>query len=264
MAPAACTGRLNAVAPPPVNLQVDTPDEPRDQTPGLLGLACLFAVVGGYLDAYAYLAHGHVFANAQTGNVVFLALDASGGRWQDAARHLPPIFTFACGVAAAKRLGVRTQKRTFHATLLCQACEGAILGGLAVAASRLSDAWVVSIIAFVAALQNTSFSAVGAWSFNSAMTTGNLRNAVSGLVLWGMGRDPAENRRKAAALGSICLAFFVGAVSGGACTRRDGRHALWPCVALVAAGFVMTRRERDRRASRTNDGRRSRAKTDAG
>ena len=228
---------------------MDADDEHSDENRGLLRIACVFAVVGGYLDAYSYLAHGHVFANAQTGNVVFLGVDASGGQWQDAARHLPPIAAFACGVAVARRFGVRTRKQTFHATLLCQACEAVTLAGLAASASRLPDAWVVSIISFVAALQNTSFSAVGSWSFNTAMTTGNLRTAVSGLVLWRMGRDPAENRRKAAALGSICLAFFLGAVTGGVGTRWDSRHALWPCVGVVAIGLLLTWRERERHAS---------------
>ena len=55
---------------------MDAADEHSDENRGLLRIACLFAVVGGYLDAYSYLAHGHVFANAQTGNVVFLAVEA--------------------------------------------------------------------------------------------------------------------------------------------------------------------------------------------
>ena len=56
----------------------------------LVLIACLLATVGGYLDAYAYLAHGRVFANAQTGNVVFLGVYASAGLWAQAARHVPP------------------------------------------------------------------------------------------------------------------------------------------------------------------------------
>src|SRR5580658_11208123 len=56
---------------------------------GLLLVACLFATVGGYLDAYSYLAHGHVFANAQTGNVIFFSVYATKGEWAKAARHLP-------------------------------------------------------------------------------------------------------------------------------------------------------------------------------
>ena len=35
-------------------------------------LGILLAIVGGYLDAYTYLSRGHIFANAQTGNIVLL------------------------------------------------------------------------------------------------------------------------------------------------------------------------------------------------
>ena len=221
-------------------------DELRKNRP-LLVIACLFTVVGGYLDAYAYLAHGHVFANAQTGNVILSAVAAAAGQWTQAVRHLPPIMAFALGVAVAQWLGVRTKKRDFHATLFCQALEIVILAALAVFAERLPDAGVVPTLSFVAALQNTSFSHVGPWSFTSPMTTGNLREAVSGLTLWLLGRDAARSRGQAIVLGWVCLSFAAGAVGGSACTRRDAGHALLPCLVLVAAGFVLTWRERHRR-----------------
>ena len=243
---------------PPAPTQVSSPepqeadlaeDELRQDRP-LLVIACLFTVVGGYLDAYAYLAHGNVFANAQTGNVVLLAVQASAGQWARAARHLPPIVAFAAGVATAQCIGVRPQKREFHGTLFCQACEFGILAGLAAVADRLPNACVVPLISFVAALQNTSFGQVGPWSFTSPMTTGNLRKATSGLTLWLLGRDAARNRSQAIALGWVCLSFLAGAVGGAACTRWDAQHALLPCVALVAAGWWLTRRERDRERAR--------------
>ncbi len=182
---------------------------------GLLTVACLFAVVGGYLDAYAYLAHGHVFANAQTGNVVLLAVHASAGDWPRAVRHLPPILAFVLGVTVAKLLGVQTQKQSFRATLCCEAFELAILSVLAVFGGNLPDASVVPLISFVAAIQNTSLSAVGPWSFNSVMTTGNLRDATSGLVLWLTGRQTERGRGQAIVLGLICLSFLAGALAGG-------------------------------------------------
>mgnify|MGYP000122724758 CR=1 FL=1 len=37
-------------------------------------LAALLAIVGGFLDAYSYLLRGHVFANAQTGNIVLFGV----------------------------------------------------------------------------------------------------------------------------------------------------------------------------------------------
>ena len=37
-------------------------------------VAAILASAGGFLDAYSYLVRGHVFANAQTGNIVLLGM----------------------------------------------------------------------------------------------------------------------------------------------------------------------------------------------
>ena len=223
--------------------RVSSPHEERSPIVGRLIIACLFAVAGGYLDAYSYLAHGHVFANAQTGNFVLFSVDASQGHWSQAARHLPPILAFALGVAVASWLNVRLETKVWRAPLLCQAFELAILAALAAVGARLPDASVVPLISFVAALQNTSFNRVGEWSFNTAMTTGNLRDATSGWVLWSAGRETTANRRKVIVLSLICFSFVVGALCGGSYTRRNIAHALLPCVAVVATGFLLTCRE---------------------
>jgi uncharacterized membrane protein YoaK (UPF0700 family) len=219
-------------------------ERPQDVS-GLFVIACLFAMAGGYMDAYSYLAHGHVFANAQTGNVIFFSVFTSGGQWARAARHLPPIAAFALGVAAASLLGVRRHKRVFRATLICQAFELVTLAVLAIVGARLPDACVVPMISFVAAIQFTSFRSIGSWSFNSAMITSNLREAISGLVLWRVGREATENRDKAIALSLISLFFLLGALCGGIYTRMEEKHALAPCVVIVTAGFLLTWRKRE-------------------
>jgi uncharacterized membrane protein YoaK (UPF0700 family) len=61
---------------------------------GTIRLAALLAIAGGFLDAFTYIAHGGVFANAQTGNVVLLGVFAARGDWLGAVRHvLPPAQT---------------------------------------------------------------------------------------------------------------------------------------------------------------------------
>ncbi len=90
---------------------------------GMLAIASVFAIVGGFLDAYSYLARGHVFANAQTGNVVLFGVRAAAGNWTAAWETLPSILAYMCGVAVARLLRVRRQKHTFRATLICQALE---------------------------------------------------------------------------------------------------------------------------------------------
>ena len=63
------------------------------------------------------------------------------------------------------------------------------------------------LIAFSAALQNTSFSNIGPWQFNSAMTTSNLRNAVSGWVHVALGGTDPKLRGEAivGSVISLCL-----------------------------------------------------------
>ena len=43
------------------------------------GVGVMLAIVGGYLDAYTYISRDHVFANAQTGNMVLLAINIKEG-----------------------------------------------------------------------------------------------------------------------------------------------------------------------------------------
>lgn len=229
-----------------------TPPSPEPDPPplrsmrGLLIIACVFTTVGGFLDAYSYLAHGHIFANAQTGNVVLFGVYASSGDWVQALRAVPPILAFMAGVALARILRVRSTKTSFHATLICQSLELLVLLFLASFADRLPNISVVPLLSFVAALQNVSFSTVGPWSFNSAMTTGNIRDAVSGLVQAALGEADPKLRGEAVVSGLVFLCFATGALFGGLYTRYDEKHSLIPCALLVFLGMLLTLRERRR------------------
>ena len=128
---------------------------------GMFAIANLFAIVGGYLDAYSYLARGHVFANAQTGNVVLFGVRTAAGDWTSAYKTLPAILAFMCGVAVARLLRVRPQKQTFGPTLICQALELLVLLVFLFFGRFVSDFYAVLLIAFSAALQNTSYSSIG-------------------------------------------------------------------------------------------------------
>ena len=214
---------------------------------GMFVIASVFAIVGGFLDAYSYLARGRVFANAQTGNVVLFGVHAAAGNWTSAWKTLPSILAYTCGVVVARLQRVRPQKHTFRGTLVCQALELLVLLVLLFFGSSVPDFFAVSLIAFSAALQNTSFSNVGPWQFNSAMTTSNLRNAVSGWVQLALGEADPKLRGEAIVGSVILLCFAAGALVGGVCTLRLPNYQLFPCVVLVTAGTLLTVRERQRR-----------------
>ena len=46
-----------------------------------LWFALLLTLANGFLDAHTYIARGGVFANVQTANVIFGAIDTSEGKW---------------------------------------------------------------------------------------------------------------------------------------------------------------------------------------
>ncbi len=208
----------------------------------LYAAAFLYTAVGGYLDAYCYLTHGHVFANAQTGNIVLLGLALAEGSPAEALHHLPPILTFIAGVLVVLLLVRDSRFTQSRLRTLSASVELAVLVLLFLPGPRVPDAYVVPSIAFVAAVQVTGFGAVRGWKFNSAMTTGNLRATLHALVLWRTGNDPEENRKTFLATGAICLCFATGALLGGVVSRAFPREALLPCILGVAAAAYLAGR----------------------
>jgi hypothetical protein len=59
----------------PTNIASDrSPSSPALRSEESLGVAILLSVAGGFLDAFTWIAHDGVLANAQTANVVLLGV----------------------------------------------------------------------------------------------------------------------------------------------------------------------------------------------
>ena len=203
--------------------------------PEHLATGATLAVVGGFLDAYTYVAHGGVFANAQTGNVVFVAIDAAQGRWADAARYLPIIGAFVLGLLAAESLAARRHRRWLSdPTRAVLAAEIAVLVVVACLPVGTPSLWTTTAVSFVAALQVTTFRLVGETSYSTTMTTGNLRTLVTAAYEWLSGYDRAQ-RVVAGRLTVIVLAFAGGAGVGALVSGPD---ALGTRATLVAAAVL--------------------------
>ena len=195
--------------------------------------ASVLTAAAGSMDAWVYMDHGHVFANAQTGNVVMFGIHAAGGDFTAAARHVPPIMAFILGLVSSSLAGKWLKKAGLNSRNVRLSVECILLVAVALIASRLSNAAVTACVGFIAALQITSLSHIGDVTFNTGMTTGNLRGAFSAAIA--ILYDPAakKDRTRAIALGSMCLAFAAGAVLGGFCTLRFGDQT-----SFIMAGMV--------------------------
>src|SRR5580658_2571934 len=81
------------------------------QQVGTLGISASLASAGGFLDGFTYVGHGHVFANAMTGNVVLLGINCLSGSWRTAFKHLPAILAFLVGVSVSQVMLLRSRCR---------------------------------------------------------------------------------------------------------------------------------------------------------
>ena len=202
--------------------------------------SCLLTVAGGMLDTWVYMEHGHVFASAQTGNVVLFAIKLAAGDTAGALRHVPSIAAFVVGLLLSRVLATVLKRSGVNSRTIRLLAECVLLVALAVVAGRLSDHVITACVGFIAALQITSVSHIGDWSFNTGMTTGNLRSAVSAFVKALFDPRSKPDWLHVLALGCVCVAFPIGAISGGFLAPSWHSMTLLVIAALVLAATLVS------------------------
>jgi uncharacterized membrane protein YoaK (UPF0700 family) len=204
-----------------------------------LRFAALLCAAGGFLDSFAWVAHGQVFVNAQTGNIILFGVFAAQDDWSQALRHIPPMLAFFPGVFAAQWL----RKRSFpdnppRAAAVCLAIEIAILTVVGFLYFAFPHIVVIIAIAFAAAMQNSGFRRIGKWSYQSIVTTGNLRSLGETLFAVVFSPHEPEASDQARALAIVCASFVCGAIAGGAFTVAFGKLAIVFPVSLLSLALL--------------------------
>jgi len=212
------------------------------QRVGTLGIGALLAAAGGFLDGFTYVGHGHVFANAMTGNVVLLGISCFSGSWRTALHLLPPILAFVVGVSVSEAMQLRSKRRDvsapYPAVLLL---EIGVLMGLSLLPATTADVLFTISIAFAASVQVQTFREVNGQSYNSTFTTGNLRTLSQAAFDWFMESHDARAGRVVRDFSTICAAFLLGATAGGYCAQAFGNRALWCDVILLVLVAIRVR-----------------------
>ena len=201
-------------------------------------LGALLTVGGGFLDAYTYFTRGGVFSNAQTGNLVLLAIRLAEGDLTALPHYLPPILAFALGVVAAEL--VRNRFRASHALHWRQAVvalEALILLATAFLPQGPWDAAVNAAVSFVCAMQVEAFRKIRGNALATTMCTGNLRSGTELLYHGLRDRDSAALRRSLQYYG-IILCFLAGGALGVWATDLLAERAILLCCALLLVIFL--------------------------
>ena len=206
--------------------------------------AMLLAAVGGFLDAFTFIRFA-VFANAQTGNVVLLSVNAAAGHWHAALLRLAPIGAFVVGVLFIETLARPGARRLLRRPL--PIALGVEIAGLLIVSTLPGDAPELAItvtVSFLAAIQFSTFRMMAGQAYATVLTSGNLRSAAVHLHHWVVDRD-ADARANTARFTKVIAAFAVGALLGGLLTPRiDNRAAAVPSVLLIVVLLLVVRETR--------------------
>jgi uncharacterized membrane protein YoaK (UPF0700 family) len=213
----------------------------------LLGI--LLALVGGFLDAYTFIGRGGVFANAQTGNIVLVGINAFERNWHETIIHILPIIAFTVGVIAYQIIkntsSILFISKSEHAVLVFEIIILFIIGLLP---KTISDNFVNITISFVTSLQYCSFKKLTNYPYATTMCTGNLRSASEAAYIAFTKKDH-ESATKSIRYFIVIFSFLLGTFFGGLLTFFIGNKSIWSVDILLILSLVLLKISENRRNS---------------
>lgn len=197
----------------------------------------LITLSGGLQDAYTYLIRDHVFANAQTGNIVLLMVSLFDGNFQKAGSYLIPILSFALGIAAAHTLSMKWKYRLLSWRQFIILLEFILLIAVGFMPLSLSQ-YANALVSFSCAMQVQSFRRFHGRAYASTMCIGNLRSGMESLSIY------CNTKNKDALVDAlhyfgVILTFGIGAGIGGVLSSAYGVQAIWASPLLLIIAFIV-------------------------
>ena len=208
-------------------------------------------VVTGLVDAFSYLALGHVFVANMTGNVVFLAFALVGARGFSLLASLAAIAAFSFGALVGGRVSGRLGRNRGHHLVVVTSFEAvlvaasALLAALAHTPGSGAPRYVLIVVLSVAlGTQNATVRKLAIPDLTTTVLTLTITGISADSRLAGGGGSKAGRRLVSA------LAMFVGALIGALLVLKVNRvgatlvalGVLWPSWLTTA---VLSRSEPD-------------------
>ena len=190
---------------------------------------------GGLQDAYTYILRGHVFANAQTGNIVLLAQAVMNREPERIFSYLMPLAFFAAGIAAAEWVRLRESRLHWRQwVLLAEILILFSVGFMPETINPLAN----GLVSFSCAMQVQAFRKVNSYGFASTMCIGDLRSGVEAFCIWSKTHEPKVKDRMMRYFGIILL-FAVGAGIGSMGAARLAGKTIWISCGLLLVSFAL-------------------------
>lgn len=187
----------------------------------------LLTVIGGFLDAYAFITKDGVFANVQTGNFVLFGINLVQGNLNQAILHILPIIAFMFGIVVAEILKRRKKLRmsgiSGKTIILLEMLLFTIIGLLP---PTVSNNTVTFMLSFAASLQYSYFRKISDSPYSNTMITGNLLTVTKSIYSVITTRD-TEAAIQFFKFTLIIVSFVIGVLIGAFLIQLVGNKSIW-------------------------------------
>lgn len=199
----------------------------------------LLMLAGGYFGGFTYAIRGGVFCNAQTGNVVLLAIELGKGNWAHAAYYLLPITAYFLGAFVSEWAAVSIRRfRALRWETLLVMIEMAVVLILGLLPESAPVQITQVAVNLICSMQFCTFRQARGIPMATTFCTNHLCNTAAAACR--AVRQQGEPRRQAlkalAHLGMIAV-FAVGCALGTVFSSILLGRAIW--LTLIPMGIVL-------------------------
>lgn len=208
-----------------------------------LKLGVLLAIVGGFLDAYTFICRGGVFANAQTGNIVLVGINAAQGDFVQAFMALLPILAFIIGIIVTEKIKdfkFPSSTSVTYSEQIIIIIEILVLFIVGFIPSTMPHAFATLPISFVSSVQIASFSKLVDSPYSTTMCTGNLRIASQAAYKAFVNKD-SNSTLKTTRYMIIIFSFIIGAFFAGFLTLLFEVKSIWFAALILIMSLILFR-----------------------
>ena len=200
-------------------------------------LAVLLALSGGIMDVYSYLVRDHVFANAQTGNMLLFGVNLATGDWAQCLHYAVPVICFAAGIALCHTIKIVATEEHLHWRQIALVIEAVLLVVVGFVPEGRS-LYANGLTSFACGIQVQAFRKFHGRALATTMCIGNLRSGTQALVTYASDRD--QKQLRGGLLSFFVIACFVlGAVIGNWAIPVLGTRMIWMAPALLVVSFLI-------------------------
>ncbi len=203
------------------------------------GVFLLLMISAGMMGAYTYNLRGGVFCNAQTANVVLMAMAFGKGQIKEGLYFLIPIAAYAGGAFVSEVLPSPIKKMgLFRWDTYLIGIEIAVLFMIGLIPLEAPARIVQVLINFICSMQYNTFRQAEGIPMATTFCTNHIRQIGISLAKFARHKDIDALKRGTAHLAMVCAFFAGGVVLTAFCTKL-GAKTIWLALIPLLVNFAI-------------------------